>query len=446
MIPRPQFIYTALFLLPFTVVAPMVPGGWALVGLLFLGLLVVVSLDALKVHTTLNAFQIDSVPVVRMNCDKESGFDLFIRGNWNGTPTLRLGLPLPRELETEQNPLPVQLPAGSEQAQVFWKCTPRKRGHWHVETVYLEVPSPLGFWDFRKEQPLELDIRVYSDLSRERKALSGFFLRKGQVGTHTMRQLGKGREFEQLREYLPGDSYEDIHWKATAKRNDPVTKLYRLERTQDIVVVLDHSRMTGKHLEQDTRDTAFPETQLERFIRAALVLFLAADQQGDRFGLFTFGKSISHIVKPGCGQKHLNTCQDILYQLDPEPSFPDFNEIFTRLRVHLRRRTLLLFLTDLSDPVLEETFQDRLNLINRQHLVLVHTLRGEHTRPLLGGESPETVSGIYQRLAGHLEWDRIRRLQRELQVSGITMHSVAQENLVVHLVDSYLRSKSRQML
>lgn len=446
MIPRPQFIYTALFLLPLTAVAPVVPGGWLLVGLLFLGLIGVAGVDALRAPKTLDAFQVESVPVVRMNRDREGVLELFIKGTWKGRPTLRLGLPLPRELETPRNPYSVQMPAGGEPAKVELRCTPRKRGHWHLNHGYLEVPSPLGFWDFRKTLPLDMDIRVYSDLSRERKALSGFFLRKGQVGTHTMRQLGKGREFEQLREYIPGDSYEDIHWKATAKRNEPVTKLFRLERTQDIVVVLDHSRMTGKNLEQDTRESPFPETMLERFIRASLVLFLAADQQGDRFGLFTYGKGISHIVKPGNGQKHLSTCQDILYQLDPEPTFPDFNDIFTRLRVHLRRRTLLLFLTDLSDPVLEETFQDRLSLINRQHLVLVHTLRGEHTRPLFGGDSPEAVSEIYQRLAGHLEWDRIRRLQRQLQVSGITMHSVAKENLVVNLVDSYLRVKSRQLL
>ena len=46
-------------------------------------------------------------------------------------------------------------------------------------------------------------------------------------GVRVHRQIGKGREFERLRDYLPGDSYEDIHWKATARRRTPAVKLYQ---------------------------------------------------------------------------------------------------------------------------------------------------------------------------------------------------------------------------
>ena len=58
--------------------------------------------------------------------------------------------------------------------------------------------------------------------------------------------MGKGREFEKLREYVRGDSLNDIHWKATAKRGHPVTKEYQIERTQEVYIAIDASRMSGR--------------------------------------------------------------------------------------------------------------------------------------------------------------------------------------------------------
>ena len=79
-------------------------------------------------------------------------------------------------------------------------------------------------------------IRVYPNFISAQMELAGLFLNKS-LGIHARSLVGKGREFEQLRDYIPGDNYEDIHWRATAKRNHPVTKIYQLERTQSIYFI-----------------------------------------------------------------------------------------------------------------------------------------------------------------------------------------------------------------
>jgi uncharacterized protein (DUF58 family) len=89
----------------------------------------------------------------------------------------------------------------------------------------------MGFWLRRKSVALKLEIRVYPNLIGERKRLSSLFLTRGRFGIHAQRQVGQGREFEKLREYIPGDAYADIHWKATAKRAKPATKVFQVERT-----------------------------------------------------------------------------------------------------------------------------------------------------------------------------------------------------------------------
>src|SRR5207247_10489432 len=86
----------------------------------------------------------------------------------------------------------------------------------------------------------------YPNLFTERKSLAALFLHRGSFGLHAQRQVGKGREFEQLREYIPGDGFDEVHWKATAKRGRPITKIFQVERTQEVYVVIDASRLSAR--------------------------------------------------------------------------------------------------------------------------------------------------------------------------------------------------------
>src|SRR5258708_1628120 len=71
-------------------------------------------------------------------------------------------------------------------------------------------------------------------------------LRRGSEGMRALRQIGRGREFEKLREYVPGDGFDEIHWKATARHGHPITKVFQVERTQEVYVVIDSSRLAGR--------------------------------------------------------------------------------------------------------------------------------------------------------------------------------------------------------
>src|SRR5262249_37886845 len=147
---------------------------------------------------------------------------------------LRLGLALPREIESPSEELQVLLPANSEWSRVQWPCRPSKRGRYQLNRTYLEGASRLGFWSVLASAKAGLEIRVYPNLLTERKHLAALFLNRGTFGLHSQRQVGKGREFEKLREYIPGDPSDEIHWKATAKRGHLVTKVFQIERTQEV--------------------------------------------------------------------------------------------------------------------------------------------------------------------------------------------------------------------
>ncbi|MEX2015259.1 MAG: DUF58 domain-containing protein, partial [Candidatus Hydrogenedentales bacterium] len=289
------------------------------------------------------------------------------------------------------------------------------------------------------------EARVYPDLLREHRQLSALFLNRGAFGIHAQRQLGKGREFEKLREYLPGDSFEDIHWKATARRGHPVTKEYQVERTQEVYVVVDASRLSARTLAGEGLAAARGATQIERYVSAALTLGLAAEHQHDLFGLAAFSDRVITFVRAQSGKGHFNVCREALYTLQAESVNPNYADIFAFLRTRLRRRALVVFLTHLDDPALAEQFRDHVEILARRHLVFVNVLTPPGVAPLFS--SPATaLEDVYEHFAGHLRWHDLLQVRRELHLRNVTMAMFDQELLAVQLVSQYLNLKQRQAI
>jgi uncharacterized protein (DUF58 family) len=315
---------------------------------------------------------------------------------------------------------------------------PTERGRFVLNRCFYEAVSPFGFWGVRRSSECRSELRVYPNLTRERKRLASLFLKRGPFGVHVQRMIGQGREFEKLREYVPGDSYEDIHWKATAKRGRPITKLFQIERTREIYVVMDTSRLSAR--------TAGAEPALEHFVTSALMLGLAAEQQGDRFGILTFGDRVVRFIRAGAGKAHYNSCRDALYSLRSTAATPDFDELFAFIRLHLRRRALILILTDLGDPVLSENFIRNAELICRQHVVIVSMIKQPGIAPLFSAPNADTTDRLYENLGRHIVWHNLKELGRNLQHKGVTFSLVEDERLSVDLVTQYLSVKARQAL
>src|SRR5207237_5864170 len=114
---------------------------------------------------------------------------------------------------------------------------------------------------------------------------------------------------------------------------------------------------------------------MERVVTAALILCLATEQQGDQLGLVTFSDRVLSFVRARSGQAHYDACRDRLYTLPPQSVTPDFDDLTSFIRLRLRKRALLIFLTALDDPMLAESFAKAMELICRQHLILVNMLQ-----------------------------------------------------------------------
>jgi len=181
-------------------------------------------------------------------------------------------------------------------------------------------------------------------------------------------------------------------------------------------------------------------------VTSALVLGLAAEQQGDLFGLLTFTNKVEKFVRAKNGQSHYSTCRDALYTLQPKIVTPDFDELCTFLRLRLRRRALLVFLTALDDPALAESFVRNVELIRRQHIVLVNMVQPPGVRQMFADRDVTETDDLYRQLGGHLQWQNLRELQKVLQRRGVRFSLLDNERLSAGLVAQYMAVKQRQLL
>ena len=464
-VPRNRLLFwTAAIVLPFALLGAVEPGALGVsVAFVCVFVLLVVA-DAFGARRGLRGISAELPQVARMSKDRAAKLELRLRNAAQTARQLRVGLALPEEIVSDEEALIVALPAGSEWSHCSWPCTPRKRGNYALDAVYLESNSLLGFWAGRKQVAVKSVVRVYPNLLTERKNLAALFMNRGSFGIHAQRQVGKGRDFEKLREYVPGDSFDEVHWKATARRGKPVTKVFQVERTQEVYVVVDTSRLSAREVEgcklkvagsvvgsvaenlQPATCNVQPESVLERFVTAALVLGLAAEKQGDHFGLITFSDSVGKFVRAKNGKAHYSACRDALYTLQPRIVSPDFDELCTFIRLRLRRRALLIFLTALDDPLLADSFVRNMDIIRGQHLVLVNMLQPPGAVPVFTNPNLATVDELYQHLGGHLQWQRLRELGKVLQRRGVKFATLEDERLSVDIVSQYLGVKQRQQL
>jgi len=240
-----------------------------------------------------------------------------------------------------------------------------------------------------------------------------------------------------LRDYLPGDDVRRIHWKATARRDHPVTTELEAERGQQVVVAVDCGRLMtapAGHL-----------TKLDHAINATLLLAWVAQAQGDRVGLLTFDDRVRAFVAPRRGLRQVHRLNEVLYGVEARAAEPDFGDAFAYLSHQVRGRSLVVVLTDVLDPVASaDLVSHGLRLGGRHRLLVVVMADPAVTRTLR--RAVETSGDAY-RWAVAEELVQARRGAFEtLQKGGVACLDVEAGRLSPAVVERYLELKERGLI
>jgi uncharacterized protein (DUF58 family) len=426
----PLLVLTALTVAPLAALAGLEPALAPPCVLAIAVLFAAAAWDAGRGFHAVDALAVRLPPVLRAIRDVEARLPVDVINRGATAVPIRVALQLPPDLVSES--LVETLVATPGAARMAWPFVPRERGAYRIESAGIERASPWRLWSVRTVVPVACEVRAYPNLRGGRAR--ALLLSREPFGARRERQVGRGREFEKLREYAHGDSYDEISWKATARRGKPIVSVFQIERTQEVYVVVDASRLTAR------RET------LERYVAAALHLGLAAERLGDRFGLVTFSDKVHRFVRARGGKAHFRACREAIYKLQPRRVSPDFGELFGFIQTVLRRRALLVVLTALDDPVLAESFAQAVRIASRRHLVLVGVAATPGVQPLFEGTPPETLDELYRGVAGQLYWKKLRELRVTLERAGVRFSLLDPAQIETALTSLYLDVKRRQAL
>ncbi len=129
-------------------------------------------------------------------------------------------------------------------SRLTYRLLPTERGNFSFGDVAVRCRGPLGLACVDRLLPAAEDVQVYPNLLEVRRyeaLVRTTLVRSG--GYRAKRLLGAGREFSHYREYTQDDDYRHVSWKATARRNKPITSVFESEHSQDIIFCLDIGRM-----------------------------------------------------------------------------------------------------------------------------------------------------------------------------------------------------------
>lgn len=317
-----------------------------------------------------------------------------------------------------------------------------KRGKYAFGSIGLILHSAFYLWELQRTVEIGELVRVYPSFIEQRRVLSSQLFNNKNFGFHRYRQIGKGKEFERLREYEPGDSFEDISWKATAKRGSPVSKVYQIEKTQEIYLAIDCSRLSMKEFQNNKGET---HIILEKYIEVAFLLGEYCATNGDKFGLILFSDHINKFIKAKSGKQHLNYCKEVLYNLSATSLSPDFGDVFSEINERIPKRSFILFLSNLEDIAEAESFAEKVRFISRKHLTLVQMMQTDDIMPIFSN-TVNNLTEIAGDISGHLRWSRIMQTKKALKLKGVDFDLIKDSQFSLTAINSYIAVKQKQAI
>jgi uncharacterized protein (DUF58 family) len=256
-------------------------------------------------------------------------------------------------------------------------------------------------------------------------------------GTRAAPTLGKGRDFDRLREYVAGDDLRDVAWKATARHRKLITREYRLDRSQDVLVCLDRGHRMAARVAHVTR--------LDHAVNAAVLLASVCNRMEDRVGILAFDNGVEQGLGQGRGSGHLRKLTAYAAGVMPQDLHTDYLTLGAHLRRRLHSRALVLLLTAL--PELDEggTLVRAVEAIIPQHLPVIIVF-SDPGLAAAAAFQPADKPELCRVLVARDLWVERRRTLAELRRRGALVVETAPGDAGIEAVNSYLEVKRRQML
>lgn len=315
---------------------------------------------------------------------------------------------------------------------------PVKRGEYNFGALNVFVKSPIGFIEKRYRFSQDMVVPVYPSFLQMRKyELLAIANNLTNAGVKKIRKIGSNAEFDQIKEYIFGDDFRTINWKATARKNKLMVNQYQDEKSQQVYSVIDMGRIMKMPFEG--------LSLLDYAINASLVISNIAMRKQDKAGILTFSHIVQSVLPAERRNTQLQKILQLLYNQKTGYLESDFEKLYITIKTKINQRSLLLLYTNFESLSGLHRQLKYLRSLAKDHLLVVIFFEDTELKAFI--EKPaDTTEEVYTKTIAQKFVYEKKLIVKELEKYGI--HSVLTDpkKLSVNTINKYLELKARGLI
>jgi uncharacterized protein (DUF58 family) len=405
--------------------------------ILFWLLLALALTDLLLLYRVKTGLQAERKVADKLSNGDENEILIPIKNFYSYPVSLKIYDEAPHQFQRRDIEFQLEMKPGEENTIQYF-LRPVKRGEYSFGSVNILASTPLKLLRRRFKFSSDKMVPVYPSYLQMRKyELIAIHHRLTETGVKKIRRIGHNQEFELIKEYVQGDDFRTVNWKATARKSRLMVNQFQDERSQQVYSLIDKSRV----MQMPFKGMSL----LDYAINTCLTISNIAIKKYDKAGLITFQDKVNSILPAGRLNNQMNAIQEALYRQKTAYLESDFSNLYATVRKNITHRSLLLLFTNFESIYgLQRQLPYLINM-NRQHLLVVIFFENTEIKSVLEKKTSDLKEIYLQAVAGQFDYEK-KLIIKELGKYGIHSILTAPENLTVNTINKYLELKARNLI
>lgn len=326
----------------------------------------------------------------------------------------------------------------SSQDEIIYNLRPTERGEYSFGNLNVYVSSPLRLISRRFTFEKGKIVPTYPSYIQLRKYdLIAFSNNLFQYGIKKIRRIGHTMEFEQIKEYVPGDDIRTLNWKATAKKNALMVNQFQDEKSQSVYMIIDKGRVMKMPFNG--------LSLLDYAINATLVLSNVILKKQDKAGMFAFSKKVENRVFAEKRASQMQKILETLYNIKTDFFESDYSRLYVDIKKNINQRSLIILYTNFETLDGLHRQLPYLKGIAKNHLLVVVFFNNTELNQIIN-QKTETIQEVYDKVIAEKFAFEKRLIVNELKKYGIYSVLTQPEDLTLDTINKYLEIKARGIL
>ncbi len=430
------YIYLAIASVCF-LLSYWIPALYSIAWILVVIILVVLLIDLLLLYQPKNAINARRILPDKFSNSDNNPVPITITNNYNFKTYIDVIDELP--VQFQKRDFSYKAALNPNQNHDFeYLVRPVDRGEYYFGHLNVFVSSTLKIIKRKYQFQNQQMVMVYPSIIQMQKydflAISNSLT---QIGLKKIRRIGHTSEFEQIKEYVNGDDFRTVNWKATAKHAQLMMNQYQDEKSQPIYSIID----TGRVMKMPFNGLKL----LDYAINSTLAFSNVALKKHDKVGMLSFSKKIEAFLPAIHKLTYLNRILETLYNIDTQFNDSDFGLLYAQLKRKVTHRSLLLLYTNFEHLSALKRQMPYLQAISKKHMLVVVLFENTELETIIKTNAEDLQSIYHKTIAEKFAFEK-RLMVKELQKHGIQAILTPPEKLTINTINKYLEIKARGLL